>query len=305
MIGVDIGAKRTQVILLRRAEGTISLEKAASFPTSPEATTAGEFTNGLVVAEQLEEIWSGFDVKTSRVAVAVSGDRIFCQTHRPTADSAEQIESALRSEVESVAPYALKAATLDYDFVSGPDGDQLLWVCAPTEQVEWVREVIEFSGGSAEVVEAEACALTNAFAVNSKPRKDAGALLLHAGAGTLNACLLRGSELLASRTACLHDSASEDGHEAARIASEAHRLWELLSKQMRMDGVESISVSGGGARDEVVVAISEQFEVQATLFDPFQEIDLPRDSDAVGVVDEHRAACAVAVGLALRGFEDL
>ena len=120
MIGVDIGAKRTQVILLRRAEGTISLEKAASFPTSPEATTAGEFTNGLVVAEQLEEIWSGFDVKTSRVAVAVSGDRIFCQTHRPTADSAEQIESALRSEVESVAPYALKAATLDYDFVSGP-----------------------------------------------------------------------------------------------------------------------------------------------------------------------------------------
>ena len=46
MIGVDIGATRTQVILLRRAEGTISLEKAASFPTSPEATTAGEFTNG-------------------------------------------------------------------------------------------------------------------------------------------------------------------------------------------------------------------------------------------------------------------
>ncbi len=305
MVGVDIGSKRTKVIVLRRAEGAISLEKAALFPTAPEATTAGEFTNGLAVAEQLETIWSAHDIKTSRAAVAVSGDRVFCQSYRPTAHSAEEIESAVRSEVESVTPYALKTATLDYDFISGPDGDELLWVCVPTEQVEWVREVIDFAGKTAEVVDAEACALTNAFAVNNKPRKDAGTLLLHAGAGTLNACLARGDVLFCSRTARMHDRGSQDGHEAPWISSEAHRLWDVLSEQTQMDGVESIWVSGGRARHEVVDAISERFEVQAALFDPFREIDLPAESEAIGIAEEHRAGCAVAVGLALRGFEDL
>ncbi len=305
VIGIDVGSKRTQVILLRRAATTISLDKVALFPTSPEATTAGEFTNGLAVAEQLEAIWPAYSIKTSRAAIAVNGDKVFCQALHLSSDSQEYIESALRSEALRVAPYSLETATLDYEALTGPDRDQLLWVSAPTEQVEWVRDVVDFAGKTPALVDAEACALANAFIFNNKPRQDAGSLLLHVGAGTLTACLLRGEALLCSRTARMHDSASEEGHEALRIASEAHQLWDLLSAQTRMEGVESIWVSGGGARDAVVAAISERFEVQADRFDPFREIDLPEEGDAARMTEEQRAGCAVAVGLALRGFEDL
>ena len=305
MVGIDVGSKRTTVVGLRRVGTTISLDKVALFPTSPEATTAGEFTNGLAVAEQLEAIWQAYGIKASRAAVAVSGDKVFCQAGRLSSDSREYIESALRSEAERVVPYSLEAATLDYDVVSGPEGDQFLWVCAPTEQVEWIREVIDFARKTAAVVDAEACALANAFVFNNKPRKDAGALMLHSGAGTLTACLLHGDALLCSRTARMHDNASEEGHEAPRIALEAHGLWDVLSEETQMDGVESICVSGGGADDAVVDAISERFEVQADLFDPFREIDLPEDGEAGSVIEGRRAGCAVAVGLALRGFEDI
>ena len=290
------------MIVLRRVESAISLDQVALFPTSPEATTAGEFTNGLAVAEQLQAMWQAYGIKTSRAAVSVSGGKVFCQTRGLASDSHEYIESSVLSEAGRVVPYSLEAATLDYDIVSGPEGDQLLWVCAPTEQVEWMREVVDFAGKTPALVDAEACALANAFVVNNKPRKDAGSLMLHTGAGTLNACLLRGDALLCSRTARMHERTSQ---EAQRVAAEAHRLWDLLSEQTQMDGVESIWVSGGGARDEVVDAISERFEVQADLFDPFREIDLTADSDVARVVEEHRAGCAVAVGLALRGFEDL
>ena len=305
VVGIDIGSRRTKVIVLRRVESAISLDQVALFPTSPEATTAGEFTNGLAVAEQLQAMWQAYGIKTSRAAVSVSGGKVFCQTRGLASDSHEYIESSVLSEAGRVVPYSLEAATLDYDIVSGPEGDQLLWVCAPTEQVEWMREVVDFAGKTPALVDAEACALANAFVVNNKPRKDAGSLMLHTGAGTLNACLLRGDALLCSRTARMHERTSQEAHEAQRVAAEAHRLWDLLSEQTQMDGVESIWVSGGGARDEVVDAISERFEVQADLFDPFREIDLTADSDVARVVEEHRAGCAVAVGLALRGFEDL
>ena len=293
------------MIVLSRADTKISLDKVALCPTSPEATTAGEFTNGLAVAEQLEAIWDAYGIKSSRAAVAVSGDKVFCQVCRLSSDSQEYVETALRSEVVRVVPYSLETATLDYEAVSGPVEDQLLWVCAPTEQVEWIREVVAFARKTAALVDAEACALANAFVFNNKPRQGVGSLMLHSGAGTLTACLLRGDALLCSRTVRLHDSVSEEGHEAPKIASEAHRLWDLLSEQTQMDGVESICVSGGGSGEEVVDSISERFEVQADLFDPFRAIDLPEDGDAGKVIEERRAGCAVAVGLALRGFVDL
>ena len=41
LIGIDIGSKRTKVVVLRRVDAGISLQQAAVFPTPPEAMTAG------------------------------------------------------------------------------------------------------------------------------------------------------------------------------------------------------------------------------------------------------------------------
>ena len=305
LIGIDIGSKRTKVVVLRRVGARISLHQAAVFPTPPEAMTAGEFTNWLEVAEQLEAVWQTYGIKTSHAAVSVGGEKVFCQTRDLSSDSHEYIESVVRGDAEGAIPYSLESATLDYDIVPAADGGGLLWVCAPTQQVEWMREAVDFAGKTTEVVDVEACALANAFVVNSKPRKDLAALMIHAGGRTLNASLLRGEALLCSRTARLDKSNSKGSDQVTAIAAEAHGLWDRLSEHTKMDGVESIWVSGGKACNEVVHAISERFEVQARLFDPFEEIDVPADNDVGRVVDDHRAGFAVAVGLALRSFQDL
>ena len=305
VVGLDIGSKSTKVIELQRSETKISLQQAAVFPTPPEAMTAGEFTNGMAVAEQLDSIWQAYDFKTPRVAASVRGEKVFCQCRDLSSKSPEYIESAVRRDAESVVPYSLETATLDYEIFSTPGGDRLLWVSVPTEQVVWLQETVGFAGKTAELVDVEACALANVFVLNSLPQDNVGSLVLHAGSRTLNACLMRGDTLLCSRTVRLDQGGSQSKDQPRAIAAESHRLWDQLSELTQTEGVESIWVSGGGARDEVIEAISEGFEVQARPLDPFREIDVPADSDLEGVVKEHRATLAIAVGLALRSFQDL
>ena len=70
--------------------------------------------------------------------------------------------------------------------------------------------------------------------------------------------------------------------------------------------IGQIYVSGGGARYKLMVENLEQrFELPAEELDPFRTVSYSPSSEAGCLIREHAPAFTVAVGLALRSFEDL
>jgi Tfp pilus assembly PilM family ATPase len=207
-----------------------------------------------------------------------------------------------------VIPYPFDGAAYDYDRVPGNDGYAgVLWVSAASQQVEWVREAVSLAGKVPAVVDAQACALANTFTFNYQPPADQTAVLLEAGPRRMSMALMRGSLLLSSRDATLvREGSSEPTALPALVVRELDRRWDALVQRAAPAKPQKIFVSGGAATLKALRdALGEHTGLEVEEINPFKRILYAPGTEPGRIAKEHGATLAVAVGLALRGIEEL
>jgi type IV pilus assembly protein PilM len=209
-----------------------------------------------------------------------------------------------------VVPYAIDRAAFDYEPSSAgePASKTVLWVSSGSDQVEWAREAVTLAGKIPAVVDAQACALANAYAFGYQPRENETVALLHIGPRLMTMALLRGPMLLCSRDATLvrEHSASQPGLLPKLVVGELERRWDSLLQHATPSEPAKLYVSGGAAQSaELRETLHEHTGLPVEVLNPFRGISLPADNESAKVASEHGPVFAVAVGLALRGFDDL
>jgi type IV pilus assembly protein PilM len=309
LLGVDIGSSQIKVVLLSQRQTSIALKQALLGPTPSGAVTAGELTDAIGVASSLRKLCKDYRLGTRHVAVAVSGEKVYTQLEALPAELGSGLDSFIHDAMMKVIPYPFDGASFDYEQVSREDpGAGVLWVSSSSEQVEWVREAVTLAGKVPALVDAQACALTNAYTFNYQPPMDETVVLLHIGPRRMTIALVRGSLLLCSRDATLsRDQAVNETDVLTELAlRELDRRWDLILQRAAAGKPQKVYLSGGAAQSEKLRgALSDQTGLPVEELDPFRAISYSPESEPGRVAREHRATLAVAVGLALRGFDEL
>jgi type IV pilus assembly protein PilM len=309
LLGVDVGSSLIKAVLLSRRQDSVALKQAVLGPTPSGAVTAGELTDAISVANSLRRLCKDYRLGTRQVAIAVSGEKVYAQFEALPTEFEEDLEGFIHEAMMKVIPYPFDGAAFDYERHSGEGlGAGVLWVSSSSEQVEWVRETVTLAGKVPAVVDAQACALANAYTFNYQPPGDQTAVLLHIGPRRMTVALVRGAVLLCSRDATLSrdHAASEPGMLPALAARELDRRWDLLLQRAAPGKPQKLYVSGGAAQsEEIREALSQRTGLPVEELNPFRSISYSPESEPGRIAREHGATLAVAVGLALRGFEEL
>ena len=90
------------------------------------------------------------------------------------------------------------------------------------------------------------------------------------------------------------------------IVLEIQKTFDFFRASAAGEHIERIYLAGGSSKvPGLVEALRQEFSMPVELFNPFQKIAPPVDGLGAELVEQNAGQLAVAVGLALRSFEDL
>lgn len=307
LIGLDVGSSMVKAVVLQRRHGRIALKHAAMAGTPAGVLTEGALTDGITVARALKSLFSDYGISERRVATAVGGEKVWCQSDRATSGSGD-LEAFVRGRAGSVSGLPAESMVCDFQPVESAIEGSVFWVCCSAEQVDWIREAVFLAGKAPAVVDPQACALANAYSFNYQPKPSESALLINIGARNLTIALMRGWAIAYAREHVIAKDWLSPGSDEllARVLRGLDSHWDALHERADPHLLEKLYVAGGAARASgLLQALQERTGLHADELDPFHRISYSPGSAAGRIVGEHGPTLAIGVGLALRSFEDL
>ncbi len=303
MTGLDVGSTMIKAVVLERQADGIILRQAALAATPPGVVTAGVLTDGITVARALKSLWSDYSMQDQRVASAVSGDRVFCQMDETKGLGDVDLDRFVEDKIAETLSYPPDSASSGYQEVPGG----AVWVAAPVESIDWIRETVRLSSKTPVSIETQSCALANAYSFSYQPGTEDVVLLVHVGAQRASLVLMRGEVPLYGRDVVINGDwpvAVQSVPERVINALDLH--WDQIELRARPSDVSRILISGGAAGvNELKESILGRTGKPVEEMDPFLRISYSPGAGPGQVVAEHRCSLAVAAGLALQGLVDV
>ena len=302
MTGLDVGATMIKVVALERRPEGVVLRQAALASTPPGVATEGVLTDGISVARALKSLWNDYSVSDQRVAAAVSGERVFCQAEEASESERRDLPALARSRMAETISYPPDSASSGYQEVPGG----FVWVAAPAESIDWIRETVRLSSKTPTLIQAQSCALANAYGFSYEPDAQDVALLLHVGARRASLVLMRGEVPIYGRDVVINVAWPASVRSVPeRVIGALDLHWDQIELRSRPAQLSRILVSGGPtSAPELKQAIQARTGKPVEEFDAFLRVSYSPGAGPGRVVAEHRSSLAVAAGLALQGLEE-
>ena len=310
IVGLDIGSSMIKAVVLERRKGEIAVRRIAYAGTPREALTHGELTDSVAVSEQIRLLFKEHRIRTRKVALATSGERTLCQTERLGWESQEERLALVEQSVASTISYPIGGAAIAFEEVEragGRDG-VLFWASTPIDRVDWLRETTVLAGRVPAIVDIEACALANAVLYNYELSPDTASLLLHVGSQHVVVGLLCGNRLDFARNMRIARTSPDQpiAPLADRVIRSLEPFLDTLSQRAKPFELKQVYLSGGPAETpQIGEMLHARSGLLVTEVDPFLRITRPRAPESTELIGNSGSLFTVAVGLALRAFEEL
>jgi type IV pilus assembly protein PilM len=212
---------------------------------------------------------------------------------------------------------------------------EVVLVAAKKDKIQNHANVISLAGKNAEVVDIDAFALQNVFDVNYSSSPDKTVALLNIGASLMNINITKGGTPLFVRDVSIGGNQYTDilqkelqlGFQEAEdlklgrtpgpevemvkplmesitdmLITEVSKTFDFFRETYPSEKISQVFISGGTSQmSGLAERIEAAFSCPTEILDPFRSIELGPKVDAAKVVFLG-PALAVAVGLALRGF---
>jgi type IV pilus assembly protein PilM len=344
VVGLDIGSSAVKAVELKPAGKGWKVVAFGVQPVPPDSIVDGAIIDGAAVADAIRRVFEDKHFKTKEVAASLSGNAVIVKKiSLPVMTEAELAES-IYWEAEQYIPFDIQDVNIDYQILDAGAGGEggtmdVLLVAAKKEKIADYTGVISQAGRTPIIVDVDAFALQNAYEVNYGLEKEQVVVLLNAGASAININIVTGDQSVFTRDISMggnsyteavqkelnlpFESAEQlkrghpvEGVNGEDVAPVLHSMTEnvLLEIQKTFDfykasasseRIDRIVLSGGACRVEgFVQALTERFNTQVEMFDPFRKIAF--EPAKLGVQDAEGTApsAAVAVGLALRRAGD-
>ncbi|WP_245979075.1 pilus assembly protein PilM [Solilutibacter pythonis] len=342
LVGVDISSTAVKLLQLARVGERYRVEHYAVEPLPPNAVVEKNVVELEQVAEAIRRAFARSGSKVKFAAAAVAGSSVITKLIPMPGDlSEEELEAQVELEAANYIPYPIEEVSIDFQPVGPlpgtPDMQQVLLVAARSEDVETRQSVLEIAGLKAKVMDVEAFAIENAFAL-MRPAMNlpAGGLvaLVDIGASMTTLSILRDGRSLyareqvfggrqlteeimrrygltweeagrAKRLGGLPESYEAEVLEPFRetLAQQVSRLLQFYYASSEYNRVDQIVLSGGCASiPGIAQQVEEQLGVSTLLANPLAQMTLGPRVQAQALAQD-APALMIACGLALRSFD--
>jgi type IV pilus assembly protein PilM len=342
VVGLDIGSSSVKLLELSKSKKGFQVTGFASESLGPDAVVDGAIMDAPGVADSIKRLMMVGKFKAKGVATGVSGHSVIVKRVVLPAATAEDVEASIQFDAEQYIPFELSEVNMDYQVV-GPTGNrtdepamEVLLVVAKKDKILNHTNVISLAGRSPEVVDIDAFALQNAYEANYTANSRDTIALLNIGASLMNINITKGGMPLFIRDVSVGGNQYTDilqkelqlqfyeaedlklgrngGPESEMVQPLLESITDMLIMEVQKtfdffretypnETITRVMVSGGTSRIAgLPEKIQEVFGYPTEVLDPFRSIGIGPKVDAAKLATLG-PALAVAVGLALRGFD--
>ena len=342
LLGVDISSTAVKLLQLSRAGNRYRVDYYAVEPLPPNAVVEKNIVEVEAVAEAIRRAVTRAGTKARHAAAAVAGSAVITKIIPMPAELDENdLEAQIELEAVNYIPYPIEEVNLDFEVLgpipNNPEMVQVLLAASRSENVELRQSALELAGLTARVMDVEAFAVENAFALISDdlsiPR-DGVVALVDIGATMTTLNVLRSGRTLYSREQVFGGKQLTDeimrryglSYEEAGLAKrqgglpdtyevevlepfkeatvqQISRLLQFFYAGSEFNRVDQIVLAGGGASlAGLPEMVDEQLGVATVVANPLAQMTLGPRVQARALAQD-APALMIATGLALRSFD--
>ena len=343
IVGLDIGSSCIKAVELKRSRAGIEVAHLGVEPLASDVVVDSMIMDSPSVSAAISKIFNENSIKTKAVATSVSGHSVIVKRITiPTMGEGELAES-IKSEAAQHIPFDIDVVNIDHqilsDDLSGPQMDVLL-VAVKKDKILNYTNVLSMAGRAPAIVDIDAFALQNCYEFNYEPAPGATVALLNLGASVMNINIVKGTTPLFTRDVSVGghqytDSLQKEldltfddaealklGQKVGTVSEDAkvpilQQVTEIIVLEIQKtfdffrataagEHIERIYLAGGSAQvSGLVEALRQEFSLPVEMLNPFARIGFAEGTPMAELIQRNPGQLAVAVGLALRSFEDL
>jgi len=340
---MDIGSSSIKLVELKQSGKDLEVNRVGVEPLAPEIVVDGAIVDMGQVSNSIAKLFNDHKIKTKNVATAVSGHSVIVKklSLQPMPD--EELESAIPMEAAQHIPFDIAEVNLDYQILETPEDSptmDVLLVAVKKDKILNYTNVITMAGRSPVIVDIDAFALQNVYEYNYEPSPDVTVALLNIGASVMNINIVRGRNPLFTRDVSVGGNQYTDslqkeldlGFDEAEtlktgvtlpgisdearmpviksvseiIVLEIQRTFDFFRASAGGEQIQKLYLAGGTARVYGLADLMKQeMGIPVEQLNPFRRILAPETGPIGEQVSAHGPRLSLAVGLALRSFEDL
>jgi len=340
VVGLDIGSSSIKAIELSRTGDKFEITGFARTSLAPDMIVDGAIVDASGVSNAIKIVLSAGKFRAKNVATGVSGHSVIVKRIVLPVDTPDQVDEAIQNNADQYIPFDISDVNLDYHVIGvprgGDEGLEVLLVAAKKDQIQNTTSAVSLAGRTPSVVDIEAFALQNAFEVNYGTRPNETIALLNIGASLTNINIVKGGMPLFIRdvsvggnqyTDILQKELQLTFQEAEDLKSgkkvgvydpemvaplldsitdmltmEVQKTFDFFRETYPEESISKIYLAGGAVRAPGLVdRVSAAFGMETEVLDPLKTVRI--GSGVSFDAAETGPALAVAMGLALRGFD--
>ena len=342
LVGVDISSTAVKLLQLSRVGNRYRVEHYAVEPLPPNAVVEKNIVEVEAVGDAIRRAMARSGSRAKAAAAAVAGSAVITKLIPMPGDlDEEEMESQIELEAVNYIPYPIEEVNLDFEVLGPLPGNtemvQVLLAASRTENVGTRVEALELGGLTAKVMDVEAFAIENAFALLAdtlNAPRDGLIALVDVGATMTTLNILRNGRSLYSREQVFGGKQLTDevmrryglSYEEAGLAKrqgglpesyeievlepfkealvqQISRLLQFFYAGSEFNRVDQIVLAGGCASiPGVADMVEEQLGVPTVVANPLAQMTLGPRVQAHALAQD-APALMIACGLALRSFD--
>jgi type IV pilus assembly protein PilM len=195
LFGLDIGSSSVKAVELKLSAKGFELLHVGVAALPHEAIVQGAFLNASAIAEAIREAVASAKIKSSNVAVAVSGHAVIVKKISLPTMTREELEESIRWEAEQYIPFDVNEVNLDFQILNAGaiEGQMdVLLVAAKKDLIDDYVNVLSEAGMTPGVIDVAGFAVANAWAANADTAPDEVIAVANIGAQSTNINVLAG-----------------------------------------------------------------------------------------------------------------
>jgi type IV pilus assembly protein PilM len=334
-IGLDIGSGLVKAAVIDHAGAIPELTQVILTPLNENAIVDGEVMDHAMVADAIRHTLESIGGKHKDVVAAVGGRDVIVKKIQVERVKAAQAAELIRWEAEQHVPFDMDSVELDHQILD-PDGSSLdmnvLLVAAKRDLVESKRHLLTDAGVTPRIMDVDAFALHNAFALNYPDAMTGVVALLNIGNDVTTLNILEEGVPVLTRDLAVgtrrfredlqrdHGMSADDAEAFVRgfdrtpaldaviarrgeeLAVGLERAMSFLASTSRQYGqVRAAFVCGGGARSPGLLPwLGERLRLPVQLANPLARLAVRDGAMEFMATDEVAPLLMLPVGLALR-----
>lgn len=343
IVGLDIGSSCIKAVELKRSRAGIEVAHLGVEPLASDVVVDSMIMDSPSVSSAITKLFNDNAIKVRSVATSVSGHSVIVKPISIPTRSEGELESDIKSEAAQHIPFDIDVVNIDYQVLSedlsGPQMDIIL-VAVKKDKILNYTNVLNMAGKTPAVVDIDAFALQNCYEYNYEPAPGTTVALLNIGASVMNINIVKGSKPLFTRDVSVGghqytDSLQKEldlsfddaeslklGNKVGTVSEDAklpilQQVTEIIVLEIQKtfdffrataagEHIERIYLAGGSSKvTGLMEALRQEFSLPVEVLNPFARINYPEGTLAAELIAQNAGQLAVAVGLALRSFDDL